>query len=133
MNILNMSKLNAASVPRRSSPVLRVPAMALVVTLLAGASAANAFDGPGEQSERTEAGARSGTASPAVRRFVISAGGGRSGGGVYGIHGTVGQPDAEPLQPSSGEPFSITGGFWPGLASTRGWFLFEDGFEGRGD
>ncbi|HSX59395.1 MAG TPA: hypothetical protein VLF18_04250, partial [Tahibacter sp.] len=33
---------------------------------------------------------------------VIAAGGGRSAGGGFAIHGTIGQPDANALHPASG-------------------------------
>ncbi|MCB1633400.1 MAG: hypothetical protein KDI37_16385 [Xanthomonadales bacterium] len=66
----------------------------------------------------------------AVSRQVIS-GGGRSSGGVYTINGTIGQPDADPLQPSSGGLFAITGGFWTrsGPAVPPIDALFANGFE----
>jgi hypothetical protein len=44
--------------------------------------------------------------------YTIDAGGGTSTGGVYRITGTVGQPDAGV---SSGGPYVLQGGFWPGL------------------
>ena len=50
------------------------------------------------------------------------------------VQGSIGQFDAEPLQPSSGGAFSVTGGFWAGLSSApapAGTELFEDGFEAR--
>jgi hypothetical protein len=46
--------------------------------------------------------------------FTIDAGGGRSAGGDYTLNGTVGQPEAD--SPASGGDYSLTGGFWPGLA-----------------
>lgn len=64
-----------------------------------------------------------------VERAVVAAGSGRSSGGAFVISGTVGQPDAEPLQPSTGGDFAITGGFWiteTAVPET----LFQDGFEG---
>lgn len=67
---------------------------------------------------------------PAVVRQVIAGGGGRSSGGVYVISATIGQADADPLQPSSGGAYAITGGFWsrrgPVLPSDA---LFANGFE----
>ncbi len=36
--------------------------------------------------------------------------------GVFTIQDTIGQPDADPLAPSSGGPCRTSGGFWPGIA-----------------
>jgi hypothetical protein len=67
----------------------------------------------------------------AVRRHVIAGGGGRSTGAAFAITGTIGQADADPLQPSTGGVFAITGGFWPGIAPAAplGDPLFANGFE----
>jgi hypothetical protein len=46
--------------------------------------------------------------------FTVDSGGGTSGGGVYALSGTIGQPDAGPAM--SGGNFSLTGGFWSLLA-----------------
>lgn len=62
-------------------------------------------------------------------RAVIAAGGGTSSGGDFTIAGTIGQADADPLQPSTGGDFAITGGFWFTLAPAAN-ELFADGFEG---
>jgi hypothetical protein len=43
--------------------------------------------------------------------FTIDGGGGASGGGMFHLSGTVGQPDAAP-QAMTGGAFSLTGGFW---------------------
>ncbi|MCB1560564.1 MAG: hypothetical protein KDI75_05670 [Xanthomonadales bacterium] len=43
------------------------------------------------------------SAQTAVERHVV-AGGGSCSGGVYQIRGSIGQSDAEPLQPSRGYP-----------------------------
>ncbi len=67
-------------------------------------------------------------------RGLVAAGGGRSEGGEFRVQGSAGQFDAEPLQPSSGGAFSLTGGFWAGLSTAPappGSALFEDGFEAR--
>jgi hypothetical protein len=45
--------------------------------------------------------------------FSIDGGGGFSGGGEYGLFGTVGQPDA--AAPSTGGGYTLTAGFVPGL------------------
>jgi hypothetical protein len=46
--------------------------------------------------------------------FTIDAGGGRSAGGDYTLNGTIGQPEVD--SPAIGGDYSLTGGFWPGLA-----------------
>ncbi len=61
-------------------------------------------------------------------RAVIATGGGTSSGGDFSIDGTIGQADADPLQPSMGGDFAITGGFWFTLAPAAN-ELFADGFE----
>ena len=70
-----------------------------------------------------------------VPRHVIATGGGRSAGGAWVIRGTVGQADAEPLQPSTdgADFYAITGGFWPALPAPRSDWLFADGFEAQAD
>lgn len=66
----------------------------------------------------------------ALSRWTIDGGGGRSAGGSFAIHGTIGQPDADPLQPSAGGAFTVIGGLWPGLArAPTGDAVFADGFE----
>lgn len=66
----------------------------------------------------------------ALVRWTVDGGGGRSAGGPFAIHGTIGQPDADPLQPSTGGPFAVIGGLWPGLArAPTGETVFADGFE----
>lgn len=62
------------------------------------------------------------------QRAVIATGGGTSSGGDFTIDGTIGQADADPLQPSTGGDFAITGGFWFTLAPAPN-ELFADGFE----
>ncbi|MFA5683124.1 MAG: hypothetical protein WCZ65_12040 [Lysobacteraceae bacterium] len=70
-----------------------------------------------------------------VDRSVIAAGGGSSSGGDFEISGTLGQHDADALQPASGGGFELLGGFWAGLAEDEGGeqpgpTVFADGFEG---
>ncbi len=62
---------------------------------------------------------------------TIDGGGGGSSGGTYVLTGTIGQFDADPLQPSSGGSYALTGGFWPGLAfsSAQPDLIFANGFE----
>lgn len=67
----------------------------------------------------------------AIDRYTLDGGGGSSTGANYEFSGTIGQPDADPLQPSSGGAYEVTGGFWPGLAPAepRPDALFANGFE----
>jgi hypothetical protein len=61
-------------------------------------------------------------------RSVIASGGGTSTGGNFAINGTIGQTDADPLQPSTGGTFAIIGGFWfTAVPPPDG--LLGDGFE----
>jgi hypothetical protein len=64
-------------------------------------------------------------------RHVIAGGGGQSSGGAFAIQGTIGQADADPLQPSTGGVFAISGGFWPGIEPSvpQGDAVFANGFE----
>lgn len=48
--------------------------------------------------------------------FTIDGGGGSSTGGVYQVHGTIGQPDAGVL---SGGGYTVTGGFWSIAAAVQ--------------
>lgn len=52
-------------------------------------------------------------------------------GGGYTLSSTIGQPDANPLGPMSNGPWSLDGGFWPGVLvpGGTGEALFADGFE----
>ena len=66
-------------------------------------------------------------------RHTIDAGGGVSRGGDFVLMGTLGQPDADPLQPSTRGTLSLTGGFWAPMATTSpGGPIFRDGFEDTG-
>jgi len=56
----------------------------------------------------------------------IDAGGGTATGGSFSVSGTIAQVDADPLQPSSGGNFELTGGFWAEAASD---LVFQDDFE----
>lgn len=62
---------------------------------------------------------------------MVPAGGGRSSGGNFAVEGSVGQADADPLHPSSGGAYTITGGFWPETQSQAALpeAVFADGFE----
>ena len=78
----------------------------------------------------TSNGGQMGTPTLAIDRHVIADGGGASSGGLFAVRGTIGQADADPLQPSSGGVFAIMGGFWPGapLAIAQE-SVFANGFE----
>ena len=52
----------------------------------------------------------------AIDHYTIDNGGGTSSGGAFSISGTIGQPDADRLQPSTGSVFAITGGSHVSLA-----------------
>lgn len=67
-----------------------------------------------------------------IERYTVDSGGGHSAGGAYAIGGSIGQTDADPLQPSTGGNFEVIGGFWPGQSSGGNApdALFDDGFEG---
>jgi len=71
-----------------------------------------------------------GSPAYALQRLAITGGGGTSTGGSYLIEGSIGQADADPLQPSTGGAFAITGGFWPARESgPLEPLIFADGFE----
>lgn len=71
------------------------------------------------------------TAAIAVPRHVVAGGGGHASGGAFTIRGSIGQADADPLQPSTGGVFAVVGGFWPGSTPRPPLddALFADGFE----
>lgn len=103
-----------------------VPAtIALLLALKAAALAAS----PDIQAPRTTE-SPAATAGPiySVDRYTIDGGGGTSAGGDFSLSGTIGQPDAEPLQPSIGGAFAVSGGYWPG-APVQALPIFADGFE----
>jgi len=65
-----------------------------------------------------------------VDHFTIDGGGGLSLGSGYSIHGTLGQPDADPMQPSVGASYAVTGGFWAlPMATLMDDVLFRNGFD----
>ena len=66
-----------------------------------------------------------------VASHVVAGGGGSSRGGTFVIVGTMGRADVDPLQPSTGGAFTVTGGFWAGLApaAPAGDAVFANGFE----
>lgn len=67
-----------------------------------------------------------------VTAYTIDGGGGRSAGAGYVITGSVGQADAERVQPSTGGGYSVVGGFIPAARATQPGVdaLFANGFEG---
>ena len=57
--------------------------------------------------------------SYSINKFTIAGGGAlNSTGGVYAVSGSIGQPDASGAL--AGGPYSVSGGFWPGLLQTPG-------------
>lgn len=93
-------------------------------------SPATAADSLADHEPETRAGS---TGALDIPRSVIASGGGASAGGAWQIRGTIGQSDADPLQPSTGGVYGITGGFWPGLPAPQSDRLFSDGFEADAD
>lgn len=79
------------------------------------------------------AGAAAADDSLQLQRSLIAAGGGSASGGEFRLQGSVGQAEADALQPSVGGEFSLLGGFWAGLraqpAAPPGPLIFVDGFE----
>lgn len=65
-----------------------------------------------------------------LTRHTIDTGGGRSAGGGFSVVVTIGQPDADPLHPVTGGPFSVIGGFLPMANAPPSDSVFRDGFEG---
>jgi len=65
-----------------------------------------------------------------LTRHTIDTGGGRSTGGGFSVVVTIGQPDADPLHPATGGPFSVIGGFLPMENAPSLDSVFRDGFEG---
>ena len=61
-----------------------------------------------------------------ITKSTIDSGGGTSSGGDFSMTGTIGQHDAN-WQPSTGEGFSVTGGFWVDAGVSDA--IFKDGFE----
>lgn len=98
--------------------VAATPLEAPVVDMALASDSLSAPDGPAGDSY-------------AIDRYTIDGGGGASSGGTFEIEGTIGQPDADPLQPSTGGVLELTGGFWPGLApaAPQPDALFANGFE----
>ena len=64
-----------------------------------------------------------------VDRYTIDSGGGATAQGKYTVTGTLGQPDADPLQPATAGKYSLTGGFWFLVDDARTGGVFRDGFE----
>jgi hypothetical protein len=60
---------------------------------------------------------------------TIDGGGGRSAAAGFVVAGTIGQPDADPLQPASADAFRLVGGFWPQRAALVSDRIFANGFE----
>lgn len=115
------------------------PIAVLVLLLLHGPGAAKAGIAPDAPASAGAARVEDHSGAPgapsgdpyAIDHYTIDGGGGTSSGGTFEIQGTIGQPDADPLQPSTGGDFEITGGFWPGVApaTPQPDALFANGFE----
>lgn len=65
----------------------------------------------------------------AVEWSTLDNGGGASHAAPYAVRGTLGQPDAEPLQPATGGAFALVSGFWVVPATPIVDAMFADGFE----
>lgn len=61
-----------------------------------------------------------------VPSTTLDAGGGRSSGGAFTLHGTIGQHDASPATLTGGN-YALTGGFW--IRGANGDLIFADSFE----
>jgi hypothetical protein len=107
----------------KRKPLRRTVALVGIAWLTATGSDAFATDGA------QPSGSSSGGAYR-IDAMTIDAGGGRSAAAVLVVDGTLGQADADPLQPSSGGSFSVVGGFWPAaMPAGSDDRLFADGFE----
>lgn len=115
-------RVRAARVMRRRAPVVVLAILFLLACLPAQAQA------PGNGATSTPSTGEG--SSYAIERWTVAGGGGKSSGGSFAVSGTIAQPDSDPLQPSTGGTFAVTGGFWPGLrrrdAASE---VFADGFE----
>lgn len=125
---MRKSRLALMVMVRRSVAVRVFLATLPLLACVPFASAAVAGAAPTASATTIDAG--QGT-TYSVDRHTVDGGGGTSSGGTFEIRGTIGQPDADPLQPSAGGVYEITGGFWPGLAPAppRPDALFANGFE----
>lgn len=65
----------------------------------------------------------------AVGWSTVDGGGGASQAEPYAVNGTLGQPEAEPLQPASGGTYELVGGYWVVPSTPVVDALFADGFE----
>lgn len=118
-----LSHCTAAAPSTRDRPLRMTRALA---TLLAASVLALGTMGPG----CGHAAAAPAGEAYAVTRWTLDSGGGTASGGTFVIEGTIGQPDADPLQPSSGGSYGVTGGYWPGLQpGATPDDVFDDGFE----
>jgi hypothetical protein len=91
-----------------------------------GAGAARERVAPSSPPATARTNAAASGAAYAIDHHTIDNGGGTAIGGMFSIRGTIGQPDADPLQPSTGGTFELTGGFWFVTSIDA---LFADGFE----
>ncbi len=71
----------------------------------------------------------SGSNNYAVTWFSVDAGSGTAAGGSYAVQGTLGQADADPLQPANAASYELVSGFWAVPPTVPVDALFADGFE----
>lgn len=103
-----------------TSQLPRIPAWqrATTVAMLLGMAVSVAVAGPQLEDAR-------------IVRWSVDGGAGHSSGGDLELRGVIGQPDVDPLQPSSGGVFELTGGVL-GPSPPReplGEAVFASGFE----
>ncbi len=79
------------------------------------AGSATARNGPGPDFE--------------ITWYTMDGGGGTSTGVTFTLSGTIGQPDASPIE-STGGVYNLNGGFWGGGASDH---ILKDGFDNQGN
>jgi hypothetical protein len=66
----------------------------------------------------------------AIDNWSVDNGGGRSSGGIYVLESSIGQPDADPAQPSTAQGYALVGGFLAAAADAPpSDALFGNGFE----
>lgn len=62
-----------------------------------------------------------------IKRYTINSGGGKTSGGGYSIHSSIGQVDASST--FSGGTYTLNGGFWHENRGPISDTIFIDGFE----
>lgn len=74
-------------------------------------------------------GAAVGGESLSVDWSTVDAGGGTASGGDFSLTGTIGQVDADSLQPAAGGNFELTSGFWVVEPAVVSELVFKNDFE----